>query len=58
MLVFFDDLLVYNPSLDTHLTHLKTVLNILREQQIYAKRSKCSFAEKEVTYLGHIISEK
>jgi hypothetical protein len=34
------------------------VLQVLREDQLYAKLSKCSFYQKQIHYLGHIISEK
>jgi hypothetical protein len=33
------------------------VLQVLREHQLYAKLSKCSFYLKQIHYLGHIISE-
>ncbi|KAL2252670.1 UNVERIFIED_CONTAM: Retrovirus-related Pol polyprotein from transposon [Sesamum indicum] len=33
-------------------------MNLLRKHQLYAKRSKCSFAQKEIEYLGHVISHK
>jgi hypothetical protein len=56
VLVFFDDILIYNTSLVDHLSHLTQVLNILRENQLTAKKSKCIFAATQVEYLGHIIS--
>jgi hypothetical protein len=34
------------------------VLNLLKEQQLYAKPSKCSFRVKEVEYLGHIVDHE
>lgn len=58
ILVFFDDILVYSQTLQEHLEHLRTVLEILRAEQLYAKMSKCIFAAPQVEYLGHIISEK
>jgi hypothetical protein len=57
-LVFFDDILIYMTSLSDHVIHLRTVLQVLRENKLYAKMSKCSFAQSEVEYLGHIISAK
>jgi hypothetical protein len=41
----------------THDEHLHVVLQKLRENQLYAKLSKCEFWLKEVLFLGHIISE-
>jgi hypothetical protein len=34
------------------------VLQVLREHQLYAKLSKCSFYQRQIHYLGHIISEE
>nr|AAM51834.1 Putative plant disease resistance polyprotein [Oryza sativa Japonica Group]ABF94062.1 retrotransposon protein, putative, unclassified [Oryza sativa Japonica Group] len=58
VLVFMDDILVYSPDLDSHLHHLQQVFAILRQHQLFAKRSKCSFACTQLEYLGHIISDK
>ena len=43
VIVFIDDILVYSPSEDVHADHLRQVLQILRDQQLYAKFSKCEF---------------
>lgn len=55
VLVFFDDILVYSKDLHNHMLHLKKVLNMLRQHQLYAKKSKCHFAYSEIDYLGHLI---
>ena len=55
VLVFFDDILVYSKSMADHVIHLRKVLEILATNKLYAKRSKCMFACKEVEYLGHVI---
>lgn len=56
MLIFMDDIFVYSPTLQTHVTHLQEVFSILQEYKLYAKRSKCSFAVTQIEYLGHVIS--
>ena len=56
VLVFFDDILVYSKDMATHVLHLKSVLQVLLDHKMFAKRSKCTFAYFEVEYLGHIIS--
>lgn len=56
VLAFFDDILVYSPTWEEHLQHLKSVLEKLRKNTLFAKRSKCQFGKQEVEYLGHVIS--
>nr|XP_027118736.1 uncharacterized protein LOC113735978 [Coffea arabica] len=56
VLVFFDDILVYSSTLEEHVKHVEEVMCILRQHQLYAKMSKCSFAQMQVEYLGHIIT--
>ncbi|KAJ1691085.1 hypothetical protein LUZ63_015240 [Rhynchospora breviuscula] len=58
ILVFFDDILIYNDSLEEHNQHLKLALETLRQHQLFAKRSKCEFGAKSLEYLGHEISSK
>jgi hypothetical protein len=43
---------------DTHVAHLIEVFHILMEPKLFAKLSKCSFAQNQIEYLGHIISDK
>jgi hypothetical protein len=57
VMVFLDDILIYSPDFDTHLHHLQLVLEILSEHKLYMKASKCSFAQTQLEYLGHIISD-
>ena len=56
VLVFVNDILIYSPTLDAHLQHLQEVFQILQQHQFFLKRSKCSFAQQTLEYLGHIIS--
>jgi hypothetical protein len=58
VLAFFDDILVYNSTYAEHLDHLKQVFDILWQEQWRVKRAKCSFARREIAYLGYVISEK
>jgi hypothetical protein len=56
ILVFFDDILVYSKDMEAHLVHLRITLDALRENQLFAKLSKCTIRCGEVEYLGHIVT--
>ena len=55
-LVFFDDILVYSKTLADHVLHLTEVRQFFQKDNWEVKRSKCSFAQSSIAYLGHIIS--
>ena len=56
--MFIDDIMVYSKDREDHDTHLRVVLETLRKEQLYAKRSKCEFWLREVSFLGYIVSEE
>jgi hypothetical protein len=55
--VFVDDLNVDNESWGEHLQHLDMVLCKLRELNLKQNPNKCCFAAKNITFLGHVVSE-
>jgi hypothetical protein len=57
VVVFIDDILIYSQNEEAHEDHLRLVLRKLRDNQLYAKFSKCDFWLKEVAFLGHIITD-
>jgi hypothetical protein len=57
VIVFIDDILVYSENEQDHAEHLRIVLTLLRDHQLYAKFSKCEFWLKTVPFLGHVLSE-
>jgi hypothetical protein len=56
VVVFIDDILVYSKMEEEHEEHLRIVLQTLRKHKLYANFDKCDFYQKEIQYLGHIIS--
>jgi hypothetical protein len=56
VVVFIDNILIYSKNDSDHEVHLRLVLQKLRDNQLYAKYSKCGFWLDEVPFLGHIIS--
>jgi hypothetical protein len=55
IMVFIDDILIYSQSDSDHEEHLRLVLQKLRDNQLYAKYSKCEFWIDEVSFLEHIM---
>ncbi|GBG74089.1 hypothetical protein CBR_g17800 [Chara braunii] len=58
VLVYLDDILVYSRTLEDHIRHLRDVLQRLRKHGLYAKLSKCRFAQRKVDFLGHHVSNQ
>jgi hypothetical protein len=56
VVVFIDDIFVYSRNEEEHKGHLRLVLQKLRDNQLYAKLSKCEFWLKEVSFLSHVIT--
>ena len=56
VIVFIDNILIYSSSKEDHEVHLRVVLQILRENQLYAKFSKYQFWLDSVAFLRHVIS--
>ncbi|GJY50395.1 reverse transcriptase domain-containing protein, partial [Tanacetum coccineum] len=56
VIVFIDDILIYSKSEEQHEVHLKTILDLLKKEKLYAKFSKCEFWLKEVQFLGHVVN--
>ena len=54
--VFVYDILIYSKFEEENKDHLRVVLQVLREHQLYAKFSKCEFWLTEVKFLGHVVS--
>ncbi|KAL2251400.1 UNVERIFIED_CONTAM: Retrovirus-related Pol polyprotein from transposon [Sesamum indicum] len=58
VIVFIDDILIYSSNPEEHEQYLRTILQILREKQLYGKFSKCEFWMEEIAFLGHVVSKE
>ena len=56
-MVYLDDIVIYSNTLKEHVEHLRKVFKILRQNELYVKREKCSFSRGEVSFLGHRIKD-
>ena len=57
-IVRVDDILITGKGDNEHFANLEKVLQMLQENGLRLKRSKCTFLSPEVTYLGFKISSK
>ncbi|GKV13621.1 hypothetical protein SLEP1_g24612 [Rubroshorea leprosula] len=57
VVVFIDDILIYSSSHALHEKHLRTVLETLRSERLFAKFKKCEFWLDSVTFLGHVVTK-
>ncbi|GKF14556.1 putative reverse transcriptase domain-containing protein [Tanacetum coccineum] len=55
VIVFIDDILIYSRNEKEHEEHLKTILELLKKEELYAKFSKCEFWIHTMKFLGHVI---
>nr|GEV61461.1 hypothetical protein [Tanacetum cinerariifolium] len=56
VMVFINDILIYSKSEEVHEAYLKTIFDLLKEEKLYVKFSKCEFWLKEVQFLGHVVN--
>lgn len=53
--VYLNEVIVFNPSMETHVEQMEKVLSLLKEENVTLKMKKWSFFQSKVDYLGHTI---
>ena len=56
VIIYFDDILIYSKNLSDHLMHLKSVLDTLRKERLFANLKKCTFCMDKLVFLGFVVS--
>ncbi|KAK8702739.1 hypothetical protein V6N13_021080 [Hibiscus sabdariffa] len=57
VVIYLDDIMIYSSSLREHEEHLRLVMDRLRENQLFVKKEKCEFAQKQDRFLGHVVGQ-
>jgi len=56
ILVYLDDIIIYSKTFEEYKEYVRLVFEALRAASLMMKPKKCKFAQKELRFLGHIIS--
>ncbi|MBW0515642.1 hypothetical protein O181_055357 [Austropuccinia psidii MF-1] len=56
VVVYLDDIMVFSSSEEEHVKHVASVLQRLRDNNLFSKASKCVFHASSVEYLGYVVS--
>ncbi|KAK1666361.1 hypothetical protein QYE76_054520 [Lolium multiflorum] len=57
VVVYFDDILIYSRNESDHIIHIRHVLQVLRDNQLYGNLEKCTFCKDNVIFLGYVVSK-
>ena len=55
---YLDDIIVFSPSFDDHIDHLRRVFQRLKEHGVKLKPKKCTVFKREVVFLGRVVSKE
>jgi len=58
IVVYFDDILIYSKGLDEYIRHLRQVLDVLRNESLYANLKKYDFYMDKIVFLEYVVSVK
>ena len=58
LVVYLDDILIFNHSWEEHLHHMRQVLQTLQQHNLCVNFEKCTFGMTQVQYSEHIIDDQ
>ena len=58
VIIYLNDIMIFSKSIEEYKEHLRLVLEKLRENQLYAKLSKCLISKNEIEFCGYIIGNR
>jgi hypothetical protein len=57
VMVYLDDILIFNRTWEEHMRHIQHVLSTLQQHKLYANLEKCYFSMNRFQYLGYIVDD-
>ena len=56
--LYLDDIIIFSETIENHMQRVEEILIRLKQANLMFKPSKCHFFERQVEFLGHIVSQK
>ena len=53
-----DDVIIFSESLCDHIPHVRSILEVLRQHNLYANVEKCEFHKDQMTFVGYLVSKE
>ena len=58
VIVYLDDILIFNKTSEEHLMHVIFIFEKLREEKFLINLTKCNFMKMKLVYLGFVVSRE